>query len=90
MLNSDRFAHYDAVEPGREPLRVTKALGVSPGALERDLDGILGVGAVAADQDGDAQEPLVAFGYELLECLNARRVASSEPGALQHHTLLTR
>ena len=90
MFQPDRLAHDDAMEPGRESLRVTKVVPVSPRPLERDLDSVFRVGAVATDEDGDAQEPVVVLRDELFERRDARRVASSEPGSLHHHTLLTR
>ena len=62
---------------------------MSPCPLERDLDRILGIGAVMTDEDGDLQEAVVVLGDEILECDDARRFGSPETGAFNHHTLLT-
>jgi hypothetical protein len=90
MFQPDRLAHHDAMEPGRESRRVTKVVPVSPRPLKRGLDSVLRIGAIATDQGGHAKEPLVVLRNELFERHDARRIASSEPGSLHHHTLLTR
>ena len=90
MFQPDRLAHDDTMEPGRESLRVTKVVPVSPRPLESNLDSVFRIGAVATDQGGHTKEPLVMLRDELFERRDARRIASSEPGSLHHHTLLTR
>ena len=56
-----------AVQPGVEPVRVTKSPDVPPGGDERLLCGILGGGVVAQDQPGHDEEPAGRDARQLCE-----------------------
>src|SRR5215471_198661 len=59
----------EAMEPGVEPVAVTKTAQVPPGPDERVLDGILRGIPIAEDPPRDRVQAVVCGGREGIECL---------------------
>lgn len=76
-LEPKRLANDDPMEPRRKPVRLAKCLPMPPGALEGDLNRVLGISSLRADQDGDPQQSPVVLGDEEIERGCGRRLASS-------------